>query len=197
MAKQLDKAIGVIVAGVGGQGAITLAQLILGAAWRSDYQCLQSEVHGMSQRGGAVNAHIVFDSETVTSPLITEGCADLLIGMEPLETLRYVHLVKADGVIISAIKPIINMDFYPEIDEVLEALKTVAGIHLVDTVANARKLGNKHAGNMTLLGLATNYLPIEVDIWSKILTESFQSKGDKVINKNIEALNFGRNLIKK
>jgi len=197
MAKQLDKAIGVIVAGVGGQGAITLAQLILGAAWRSDYQCLQSEVHGMSQRGGAVNAHIVFDSETVTSPLITEGCADLLIGMEPLETLRYVHLVKADGVIISAIKPIINMDFYPEIDEVLEALKTVAGIHLVDTVANARKLGNKHAGNMTLLGLATNYLPIEVDTWSKILTESFQSKGDKVINKNIEALTFGRNLIKK
>ncbi len=194
MTKTLDKAQGIIVAGVGGQGAITLAQLILGAAWRSGYSCLQSEVHGMSQRGGAVNAHIVFDTQIVTSPIIMEGAADVLVGMEPLETLRYVNMVGKGGAIISSISPIKNMAAYPEEETVMNGLKEVPNVMLVDTAANAKTLGNKHAGNMTLLGLASNYIPIENDIWELILTERFQAKGEKVIQKNIEAFAFGRAL---
>lgn len=195
MVQVLDKAQGIIVAGVGGQGAITLAQLILGAVWRSDYHCLQSEVHGMSQRGGAVNAHIVFDSKEVTSPTIMEGTADVLIGMEPLETLRYLHMVKDGGHIVSSLTPIVNMASYPEESTVLDAVKQVEGIHLVDTEANAKTLGNKHAGNMTLLGLASNFIPLDKDIWNSILEERFKAKGEKVIGRNKEAFAFGRELL--
>lgn len=194
MAETLKQAQGIIVAGVGGQGAITLAQLILGAAWRSGYHVIQSEVHGMSQRGGAVNAHVVFDSEPVTSPTIMEGGADVLIGMEPLETLRYVHMIKKEGAVISSLAPIKNMATYPDETSVIDALKQVPDVKMVDTVANAKELGNKHAGNMTLLGMASNYMPIDVELWKRIFTERFQAKGEKIINMNIEAFQFGRNL---
>ena len=191
----LDKAQGIIVAGVGGQGAITLAQLILGAAWKSDYFCLQSEVHGMSQRGGAVNAHIVFDSAPVTSPTIMEGAADVLIGMEPLETLRYIHMVKKDGNVISSTSPLINMSTYPEESQVLSAIKEIDGIHLVDTNESTKTLKNRHAGNVILLGMASKFLPMEQDLWHTIFEERFKAKGEKVIQKNIEAFTHGRNLI--
>ena len=195
MAKELEKAQGIIVAGVGGQGTITLAQLILGAAWRSKYHCLQSEVHGMSQRGGAVNAHIVFDSQPVTSPTIEEGSADLLIGMEPLETLRYVHMVKKEGNIISSLSPIVNMGNYPEESTVIDAVKKVDDIHLVDTDACSKELKNRHAGNVILLGMASKFLPMEQELWLSIFEERFKVKGDKIIQKNKEAFEYGRNLL--
>jgi len=195
MTKVLDKAQGIIVAGVGGQGAITLAQLILGAAWKSNYHCLQSEVHGMSQRGGAVNAHIVFDSGPVTSPTIMEGSADVLIGMEPLETLRYIHMVKKDGHIISSTSPLVNMSTYPDESKVQAAIEEIEGIHLVDTDETSKQLKNRHAGNVILLGMASTFLPMEHDLWNSIFEERFQTKGEKVVQKNIEAFAFGRNLI--
>ncbi len=192
--KKLDKAYGVIVAGVGGQGAITVAQLLLGAVWRSGYYCLQSEVHGMSQRGGAVNAHVVFDSEPVTSPIIEEGTADVLVGIEPLETLRYVGMMKEGAVIVSSKSPIKNMASYPEESQVFSELEKVPNMELVDTEGYAKELKNRHAGNVILLGMASKNLPIELDTWKSVIAERFQAKGEEVINKNIEAFEFGRNL---
>lgn len=195
MTPVLEKAQGIIVAGVGGQGAITLAQLILGAAWKSDYYCLQSEVHGMSQRGGAVNAHIVFDSAPVTSPTIMEGAADVLIGMEPLETLRYIHMVKQDGNVISSTSPLVNMPTYPDESQVISAINEIDDIHLVDTDECAKTLKNRHAGNVVLLGMASKFLPMEQELWHSIFEERFKTKGEKIIHKNVEAFTYGRNLI--
>ena len=192
--KKLDKTFGVIVAGVGGQGAITVAQLLLGAAWRSEYHCLQSEVHGMSQRGGAVNAHVVFDSVPVTSPIISEGTADLLIGIEPLETLRYISMLRSDAQIISSIAPVKNMDTYPEEEKIFAQLKKLSNVTLIDTEKYAKELSYRHAGNMILLGVASKHLPIEEKIWKQILEERFKSKGQEVIDKNFQAFEFGRNL---
>lgn len=194
MAEKLDKTQNIIVAGVGGQGAITLAQLILGAAWRSGYYCMQSEVHGMSQRGGGVSAQIIFDSEPVTSPLVMEGMVDVLVSMEPLEALRYLHLMKKDGVVISSKTPVINMAAYPDEESVFEALDQVSNLTMVDTDAHSKALKNKHAGNIVLLGLASHDLPITTDIWKQIFQERFGAKGEKVVEKNVEAFEVGRNL---
>lgn len=193
MPKKLEKTQSIIVAGVGGQGAITLARLILSAAWRCGFFCLQSEVHGMSQRGGAVNAQVLFDSEPVSSPTAMEGSTDVLIGMEPLETLRYLHMVKWDGVVVCALAPVRNMADYPQEERVLAALERVPGLLQVDTEAHAKRLGSKHAGSMALLGAASDHLPIEADAWQSVIEESFRTKGEKVVRTNVEAFESGRN----
>ncbi|HLE11714.1 MAG: hypothetical protein A2504_15550 [Bdellovibrionales bacterium RIFOXYD12_FULL_39_22] len=190
-----DKLYGIIVAGVGGQGAITLAQLFLGAAWRSRLHTMQSEVHGMSQRGGSVNAQISISKAEVTAPLLLSGAVDLLISMEPLEALRYVPFLSKNATIITSTEPTINMDNYPDINLILGALREIPGTILVDTAEHAKKLANKNAGNMVLLGVASNYTPIDKTIWHTIIEERFASKGEKVVVKNIEAFDIGKKII--
>lgn len=194
MAKKLDRTQCVIIAGVGGQGALTIAQLVLGAAWRSDYYCLQSEVHGMSQRGGEVNAQILFDSEPVTAPITMEGKADVLIGLEPLEALRYLPMMKEDATVVVSTVPIKNMSTYPETESLINELKKYPNIKLVDTAAHSKALNNRHAGNTTLLGLASKYLPIEDATWKEIFEERFGAKGEAVVAKNMEAFELGKSL---
>ena len=189
-----NKTFGVIVSGVGGQGAITLAQLLLGAAWKAGLYTMQSEVHGMSQRGGSVNAQILMSKSKVTSPLILEGDADLLISMEPLETLRYINMMRFDSTIITSTDPVINMDSYPKKELILNSLSEITNVIKVDTLEHGKTLGFKQAGNMTLLGIASKYLPVDIKIWPVIISERFGHKGSKVIDKNIEAFNYGRNL---
>ncbi len=184
----------VIIAGVGGQGAVTVAQLVMRAAWKAGHHALQSEVHGMSQRGGAVNAQVLFDKEPVTSPLIMEGTGDVLIGMEPLESLRYLSLLKTDAKLAVSNKPIINMDNYPDTDKLFHDLENISGVTLVDTDKHAKELGNPRAGNIILLGLASKELPIEVDVWNSVLQERFGAKGQDVVDKNMAAFEFGRSL---
>ncbi len=189
-----NRVFGIIVAGVGGQGAITIAQLFLGAAWRAGLYTMQSEVHGMSQRGGSVNAQISISKSEVTAPLLLAGAANLLVSMEPLEALRYIPLLSKSATIITSTVPMINMDTYPELDKILSALRKTEGTILVDTNEYSKNLGNKNAGNMILLGIASNYTPIEQDIWHQIIEERFRSKGEKVVAKNIEAFEVGKKL---
>ncbi|MCK5073101.1 MAG: indolepyruvate oxidoreductase subunit beta [Bacteriovoracaceae bacterium] len=192
-----NKPFGVIVAGVGGQGAITVAQLILGACWRSGFYALQSEIHGMSQRGGAVSANIVFDQVPVTSPVVTSGEANLLISMEPLEALRYLPLMAMDAKIISATVPVVNIDNYPELSSIFDNLKKITGVTIVDTDDCAKKLNYKHAGNMCLLGASSKFLPISDEVWKRVIEERFKSKGDQIIEQNWSAFEFGKKLLEK
>lgn len=191
---RINKPSGVIVAGVGGQGAITVSQLILGAAWKSGYYTLQSEVHGMSQRGGSVNAQILFDKKEVTSPVIMEGRGDLLIGLEPLETLRYLNLLDEGAFVISSVSPIKNMMTYPEIGKIIAELKKIPGVLLIDTEKLSVELDNKNAGNMILLGVASKHLPFEDNTWYEVINERFEGKSEVLIKKNIEAFEYGKNL---
>lgn len=188
-----ERLYGVIVCGVGGQGAITVAQLVLGAAWRGGYKTLQSEVHGMSQRGGSVNAQILFSKEEVTSPILMEGTGDVLVGIEPLETLRYLPLLKEDALVVSSLTPVINMAGYPDPDAVIEEVKSVDGVVTVETDKVAKELKNPHAGNIVLLGIAAKKMPFTLEHWESVIAERFQAKGEVVINKNIEAFKYGFN----
>ncbi len=189
-----DKVFGVIVAGVGGQGAVTVAQLILGAAWKSGYHVLQSEVHGMSQRGGSVNAQILFDKKEVTSPLITEGRCNLLISLEPLETLRYLSWMSPDAHILTANGPVKNMQGYPADEELFAELGRNPNIVTLDTETFKKELNNRHAPNMILLGASSKLMPFTEDVWSQVIRERFSAQSEEIIQKNLIAFDFGRKL---
>ncbi len=186
---------GIVLSGVGGQGVLSLAQIVLEALRRTGLHALQSEIHGMSQRGGSVHAQVCFSEAPLSSPIIDEACADLLISLEPLEALRYVAMLRMDGHLVVSEEPQINMEGYPPLDDVYAALKAVRGAHLVDTEDLARRLNHRQAGGMALLGMASRYLPVSDDVWRQVITQRFESKGVRVTEKNIEAFEAGRGLV--
>jgi len=186
---------GIVLSGVGGQGVLSLAQIVLEALRRSGLHALQSEIHGMSQRGGSVHAMVCFSEVPLTSPIIDEGCADLLIALEPLEALRYVSMLRMDGHLVVSEEPQVNMEGYPPIADVYAALKAVRGAHLVDTEELARTLKHKQAGGMALLGMASKFLPVTDEVWFEVIRQRFEAKGAAVTDKNIEAFHAGRGLV--
>ncbi|RLD44724.1 MAG: indolepyruvate oxidoreductase, partial [Bacteroidetes bacterium] len=109
----------IVLGGVGGQGILTIAATIGTAAVNNNLYLKQSEIHGMSQRGGDVMSNIRISSNEVFSDLIPEGKADLIIGVEPMEALRHFKMLKPGGWLITNQKPFINIKNYPELDDVL------------------------------------------------------------------------------
>ena len=186
---------GIVLSGVGGQGVLSLAQIVLEALRRSGLHALQSEIHGMSQRGGSVHAQVCFSDLPLTSPIIDEGCADLLIALEPLEALRYVAMLRRNGQLVVSEEPQADMAGYPPLDDVYAALKGVHGCHLVDTEDLARRLGHRQAGGMALLGLASRFLPVTEEVWHAVITQRFEAKGARITEKNLEAFHAGRGLV--
>jgi Pyruvate/2-oxoacid:ferredoxin oxidoreductase gamma subunit len=138
---------------------------------------------------------VCFSEVPLTSPIIDEGCADLLISLEPLEALRYIAMLRMDGHLVVSEEPQVNMAGYPPLDDVYAAIKKVRGSHLIDTEALARRLNHRQAGGMALLGMASKYLPVAETIWRDVITERFEAKGARVIDKNLEAFEAGRGLV--
>ena len=112
----------IILAGVGGQGVLSVSGIIAAAAMQEGLSVKQSEVHGMSQRGGAVIANLRMGSRPVASDLVPLGCASLILSMEPLESLRYLRYLSPAGAVVTSTDPVRNIDDYPELDRLLEAL---------------------------------------------------------------------------
>ncbi len=186
---------GIVLAGVGGQGILSMAQILLEALRRSGLHALQSEIHGMSQRGGSVQAQVCYADTPLTSPLIEEGGADLLIALEPLEALRYVSMLRISGHLVTAEDPVADMEGYPPLEDVHRALRAVRGAHLLDTESLARKLAHKQAGGMAILGLASRFLPVPEAIWREVIAQRFEAKGARIVEKNLEAFSAGRQLL--
>ena len=186
---------GIVLSGVGGQGVLSLAQILLEALRRSGLHALQSEIHGMSQRGGSVHAQVCYAETPLSSPIIDEGCADLLIALEPLEALRYVSMLRLSGHLVVSEEPQTDMAGYPPLDDIYAALKAVTGAHLVDTEDLARRLNHRQAGGMALLGMASRFLPVDEAVWREIIAQRFEAKGARVTEKNLEAFEAGRGLV--
>ncbi|MDR1761954.1 MAG: indolepyruvate oxidoreductase subunit beta [Bacteroidales bacterium] len=184
----------IILAGVGGQGILTIASIIDLAAIQSGLHIKQAEVHGMSQRGGEVQSHLRISSTIIHSDLIPLGQADLIISVEPLEALRYVPFLKKDGIIISATEPFVNINNYPNIDEVLHELQKF-NCKLIAAAEIAQQLGNAKAYNLVLLGTAAPYIGIEKSVIENAIRTLFAAKGEIVISSNIEAFNKGLELL--
>jgi indolepyruvate ferredoxin oxidoreductase beta subunit len=112
----------IILAGVGGQGVLSVAAIIAQAALTEGLSVRQSEVHGMAQRGGAVLAHLRLSDTFIVSDLTPRGGADLIISMEVLEGLRYAAWLSPGGALVTAAEPVVNIGDYPDLSAVLKTI---------------------------------------------------------------------------
>lgn len=181
----------ILLAGVGGQGVLSLAAIIAESAMAEGLFVKQSEVHGMSQRGGGVQAHLRLSDTAIASDLIPSGKADMILSMEPLESLRYLSWLKADGVVVSAAEPFINIGNYPEVESVYTMIKSLPKAHLVHTAELAKEAGNIKAENMVLIGTALAYLPLKKATVEQSVHNRFIVKDPKLVDINMKALALG------
>ncbi len=182
----------IILAGVGGQGILTIAATIGYAAVESNLFLKQAEVHGMSQRGGDVQSHFRLSDKPINSDLIPEGKADLIIAVEPMEALRYTSYLAPDGWLITNTKPFINIPNYPAIEDVLAEIDKQPHSIALDADRIAKDLGTPKAANIVTLGAASKVLGMDMSTLELGLKTLFGRKGDKILQSNIDALRAGR-----
>jgi indolepyruvate ferredoxin oxidoreductase beta subunit len=181
----------IVLAGVGGQGILTIAAIIGQVAVDQGWNVKQSEVHGMAQRGGSVLAHLRLAQNAVKSDLITEGSAELLVAMEPLEALRQKSFLSKDGFLLSNTVPVKNIKNYPDLDKVLVELQKHPKQLLLDAEEVAKNAGSVRCSNIVLLGAIAEYLPFEKEIFAKAIEKLFASKGEKIVAMNLRAFELG------
>jgi indolepyruvate ferredoxin oxidoreductase beta subunit len=182
----------IILAGVGGQGILSIAAVIGKAALNSGLQLKQAEVHGMSQRGGDVHSNLRIADHEIYSDLIPYGRADMIISVEPMEALRYLPWLSKDGWLISNNVPHINIPDYPEMQQVYMAIETVAQHVLISADQIAKYLGMARSANMVILGAASPWLGIGYEELEKAIKETFTAKGQEIVDQNLKALAAGK-----
>ena len=181
----------IILAGVGGQGILSIATVIGQAAVSNQLNIKQSEVHGMSQRGGAVYSHLRLSDCPIASDLIPMGKADLVLSVEPMEALRYLPYLTADGWVVTNTNPFLNIGNYPDLPSLTEQLNALPNHILIDADALALECGNTKASNMVMLGAAAPFLNMDVKEIEKAVASIFERKGDAIVEMNINALQAG------
>ena len=184
----------IILSGVGGQGILTIAAVLDTAALDQNMFVKQAEVHGMSQRGGAVQSHVRISDKEIFSDLIPLRKADMILSVEPMELLRYLPYLKPDGWLITDSEPFINNKNYPEVETLFKEIKSHPNNIIVEATEIAKKIGNSKAANMVLLGAASSLIPISEESLLKAIKTLFQRKSERIINLNIEAFNAGKQL---
>jgi len=184
----------IILAGVGGQGILTIAAILDTAALNSNLNIKQSEVHGMSQRGGAVQSHVRISDKEIFSDLIPQGKADIIISVEPMELLRYIPYLKKDGFLVTDSNPFVNITNYPEVENLYREIESHKNSILIDAKKIAKELGNSKATNIVLLGAASSLIPLDEDKLVEAIKILFDKKGERIVNKNIEAFYKGKEI---
>lgn len=184
----------IVLAGVGGQGVLSIAAIISASALRAGLHAVQSEVHGMSQRGGAVSAHLRLSNEPIHSSTIGKGCADVLISMEPLESLRYLDMLKSTATVLTSTEPVENFAAYPDLQGVLAKVRELPRVRLIDASRVARDAGNMKSANMVMVGAALDLLPIAATVIEDFIRETFAPKGEKMVDANLKAFASGRDI---
>ncbi len=181
----------IILSGVGGQGILSIAAVI-GEAVRSEgLQIKQAEVHGMSQRGGDVQTNLRISSTKIDSDLIALGGADAIISLEPMEALRYLPYLKADGWVVTSSNPFINIPNYPDVDSVMAELKSLPNLLILDIEKIAKDAGLTRSANIILLGAASTILTFSQEDLEGGLERIFSRKGEAIVDMNIKALRLG------
>jgi indolepyruvate ferredoxin oxidoreductase beta subunit len=181
----------IILAGVGGQGILSIAAVIGEAALEDNLYMKQAEVHGMSQRGGDVQSHLRISDKPIASDLIPLGNVDVIISLEPMEALRYLHYLKKDGWIVTNSKPFENISNYPDYDELMKEYDKLPQKIILDVERIAKELGSPRSGNVVLLGAAARYLTIEFSKLENGIQSIFGKKGAEIVEINLKALHAG------
>lgn len=187
----------IILAGVGGQGILSIAAGIGLAAVKSNLYIKQSEVHGMSQRGGDVQSHLRISDKPVSSDLIPQGQADLILSVEPMESLRYLPFLSKKGWLVTNTIPFENIPDYPAIDQIMAEVKKVPNHIALDADAIAKDIGSAKSSNIVMLGAASPFIDIPFEKLQEGIRELFGRKGDEVVEANLKALKAGRDYTEK
>jgi len=182
----------IVIAGVGGQGIISIAYVLGSAALKDGLHFKQSEVHGMSQRGGGVESHLRIADVPIHSDVIPEGAADLILSVEPVEALRHMKFLAPGGSVISSAAPFINIPDYPDMEAVKKAFASLPKAYLVDAEGLAKKAGNMRAANIVMVGAAAGLLPLKEESLLHYIEESFKAKGEKMVEINKKAFHLGK-----
>jgi indolepyruvate ferredoxin oxidoreductase beta subunit len=182
----------IILSGVGGQGILSIATIIAEAAMKNGLYMKQSEVHGMSQRGGDVQSNLRISDKPIASDLIPKGKADLILSLEPMEALRYLPFLKKDGYIVSNTIAFKNITDYPDEEAVLKEIKKIDNHILIDVDKIAKEVGSLRTANMVLLGAATPFLGIDFSKIEEGIRHIFGRKGEDIVSLNLKALQRGK-----
>lgn len=182
----------IILAGVGGQGILSIAAVIGMAAVESGLYLKQAEVHGMSQRGGAVQSHLRISEKPISSDLIPMGSCDMILSVEPMEALRYLPFLAPEGWVVTSSKTFENIDDYPAEEAIFKEIRKIEHHVILDASAIARELGSQKVSNMVMLGAASDYLGIGMEKLEGALHKLFGRKGEDVVQLNVKALKAGK-----
>ncbi len=182
----------IILAGVGGQGILSIATVVGSAALESGLNLKQAEVHGMSQRGGDVQSHLRISDHTIHSDLIPEGDADIILSVEPMESLRYLPFLSPEGWLVTNTTPYKNISNYPDLDGILGEIKKVPHHVAIDADGIAKELKNSLGMNMVMTGAASLFMDIDFEQIKNGIRRIFSRKGQEIVDKNIASLEAGR-----
>jgi indolepyruvate ferredoxin oxidoreductase beta subunit len=183
----------IILAGVGGQGILSIAALIGTAALNKGMQLKQSEVHGMSQRGGDVMSNLRISDHEIFSDLIPFGHADIIISLEPMESLRYLPYLKKDGWLITSSTPFVNISNYPNVENLLTEINKIENHVLIPAEEIAKELGSEKVINMIILGASAPHLGFNKDEMYNAINQLFKNKGEEIVSLNLKAFEIGFN----
>ncbi len=181
----------IILAGVGGQGILSIASILGDAALRENLYLKQAETHGMSQRGGAVVSHLRISDTEIASDLIPIGKADLILSVEPMEALRYLPFLSPEGYVVTNTTAFQNISNYPDVDAVLAEIKKQPRFVAIDADKVAAEIGNKRASNVVMLGAAAPFINLSADKIEKGIASIFGKKGEEVVELNRKAFRAG------
>jgi indolepyruvate ferredoxin oxidoreductase beta subunit len=182
----------IVLAGVGGQGVLSMAAIIARAAVDSGLIAKQSEVHGMAQRGGAVQAHLRLSDATIESDLIPRGGADLILSLEPVEGLRYLPWLAPAGTLVTSANAFVNIPDYPSTEDVLARVRTLPRAVVVEAEQLAEAAGDLLAVNTVMVGAASVLLPLDPVALEEAVRATFARKGERTLAANLAAFAAGR-----
>ncbi|HKL38418.1 MAG TPA: indolepyruvate oxidoreductase subunit beta [Bacteroidales bacterium] len=182
----------IVLAGVGGQGILSIAATIGLAALENNLYLKQAEVHGMSQRGGAVQSHMRLSNSEILSDLIPEGSADIILSVEPMESLRYLPFLSPEGWLVTNTKPYKNINDYPDEKEIFVEIEKFGRHIALNADEIAANIGSKRSSNIVMLGAASPFFQLPFESFKEGIRRIFARKGEKIIDMNIKALEAGR-----
>lgn len=186
----------ILVVGIGGQGVMTATEILAEAAIALGQDAKKTEVAGMAQRGGVVSSHLRFGAK-VLSPQITPGTADVLLGFESAEAMRWQHMLRPGGITLMntarLVPPVVELGLfdYP-VDPIAEVKKGGNKVVAFDATTIALELGDIRFGNTVMLGAIADHLPFSADDLLTCVLQRFQRKGEKLVELNRRAFAAGR-----
>jgi indolepyruvate ferredoxin oxidoreductase beta subunit len=185
-----------LITGVGGQGAILASDIIGNAAVSAGLPIRAAETHGMAQRGGSVVNHIRIGEEY--GSMIPKKGADLMLALEPMETIRYIDFLKDGGIVIVNTQPVLPVTVlsgfakYPDVEDILDALSEKYIVKAFNADELAYEAGSRLAMNVAMVGAVSGYLPIS----KEVLVESVKALvPEKMVETNVRAFELGRNKV--